>query len=76
MLIGIGLLPTLSVLQSLLVMLNKLHDLKDYLGPFHNPVTNLSPTNQGTTSPTIQELKWRGTNVGVIIVVVRELCKR
>ena len=68
--VGIALLPTLSILQYLSDLLDKLHGLKDYFGPSHNSMTNLSPTNQGTTPSTIQELKWWSTNDVVITVVV------
>ena len=69
-------MPTLDGLHLLPDLLNKLHGLKDYFGSSHNLVTNLPPTNRGTTSPTIQEFKRRSTNDGVIIVVVGELCNR
>ena len=71
--VTVTLMPTLSCLQPLLDLLDKLCHLKDYLSLSHDLVTDLPPTNWGTTLPPLKKLKWRHTDTGVVAVVVRKL---
>lgn len=64
-------MSTLRSPQSIMHQLYHLCSVEHYLSA-HHLLTNLTPANQVLTFPPIEKVNGRHTNVGVIVVVVRQ----
>ena len=72
MLVSIALLLTLGCLEPAPDLLNHLSSLEYHFGNPYESLTDLTPTNWGPTFPSIELLKRRPINVGVVVVVIRK----